>query len=546
MIVARSDPTVFKETTQEINPILNEYSPDISERAKMRTRKSTKRSSPYAEEAIDITDDDLAITPARKPKERPKPHSVRRATPVGNNSDSVTVPIFSSSPLLPPSDPFPASTVINSSPPRPHPLDEIAAPGSPSQGSPMMKRKRTSRPCSPIDDIPDRNCPPAVPVRVTSPRPDSLPPSKGDFDVVDLGENLNSKKKSSEDGYDRTRTPKKLKSSKNTEKSSGSAAASRVVKSRKKTIVEVVISSPRKTESMKVKALKGNDSESRNNRPPSPPIPKKLRLGPVEDEDAHAFPRKGSGSDDELILAPKRRSSSKVKKSRKGKEKMRQPQFVDTDALSEPGPSSERVVVGEKEGEDPRNDERHAEGASDVDHKSRSCPAEPGSPTPPLVSLVAFSTILNVDITQQKPKPNVSAQESPPKPGLERDTPAPGKARYSLTQSDRKTPMKELIRRAASHASVPFSAPSSPIASPLAKTSKSALRRIAPLHLTRRTPPPPPPRPPPPKKSKKMLQLEEKWELELEDEVEGWWALTDEERQGWRKAKREKELGYDD
>ncbi len=89
--------------------------------------------------------------------------------------------------------------------------------------------------------------------------------------------------------------------------------------------------------------------------------------------------------------------------------------------------------------------------------------------------------------------------------------------------------MRELIRRAASHPSAPFSASSSPIASPLAKTTKSALRRIAPLHATRRTPPPPPPRPPPPKKSKKMLQLEEKWEMELEDEVEGWWALTDEE-----------------
>ncbi|KAH9063889.1 hypothetical protein EDB87DRAFT_1557337 [Lactarius vividus] len=106
--------------------------------------------------------------------------------------------------------------------------------------------------------------------------------------------------------------------------------------------------------------------------------------------------------------------------------------------------------------------------------------------------------------------------------------------------------MQELIRRAASHPHTPFSATSSPVASPLAKTSKSALRRIAPLHPTRRTPPPPLPPPPPPKKSKKMLQLEEKWELELEDEVEGWWALTDEERRDWRKAKRDKELGFDD
>ncbi len=70
--------------------------------------------------------------------------------------------------------------------------------------------------------------------------------------------------------------------------------------------------------------------------------------------------------------------------------------------------------------------------------------------------------------------------------------------------------MQELIRRAASNSNAPFSIPSSPIASPLAKTSKSVLRRI------------------------------------VEDEVEGWWALTDEERQDWRRAKRDKELGFDD
>jgi hypothetical protein len=120
---------------------------------------------------------------------------------------------------------------------------------------------------------------------------------------------------------------------------------------------------------------------------------------------------------------------------------------------------------------------------------------------------------------------------------------APKNLRYTLSKLDHKTPMRELIRRAASHPSAPFSVSSSPIASPFAKTTKSALRRIAPLHVTRRTPPPPPPRPPPPKKSKKMLELEEKWEMELEDEVEGWWALTDEERQDWRRAKRDKELG---
>jgi hypothetical protein len=501
-IGSHSDPTVTRETTQNINPDLNNFSPDIAERAKMRARKVTKRSSPYAEEVIDITDDELAVmTPTRKPNERVKPRPIKRATPVGNNlqlnSDPVTVPVPSSSLLLPPSDPFPKSTVINSTPLRPHPPVEAAAPDSPLQESPIQprKRKRTIRLHSPVDNPPDPNCPPAVPDRVMSPRSNSLPPSEGIVDVVDLGQNLNSNKKSSEDGYDMTETSKKRKSSKSAEKGSDSTAArpesGRVGKSKKKTMVEVVIMSPlkRRTKSKKAKAKKKDnrnpeDTESRNDHPPSSPSPTEQMHRPVEDRNVHASRRQRSDSDDELILAPKRQPSSKVKPL-KGKQKTHEPHPVGSGALSEINPNNEQVATSEEDEDDP-----------------------PKSPT--------------------------------------RETPAPGKLRYSFSRSDRKTPMKELIRRATSHPNAPFSTPGSPIASPLAKTSKSALRRIAPLHLTRRTPPPPLPRPPPPKKSKKMLALEEKWEMELEDEVEGWWALTDEERQYWRRSKRDKELGCDD
>jgi hypothetical protein len=557
--VSHSDP-IIKETTQGIDPDLNDFSPDIAERAKMRTRKATKRSSPYAEEVIDITDDEIAVTPTRMPKERVKPRPIKRTTPVGNNlqlnSDPVAVPIPSSSSLLPPSDPFPESTVINSTPPRPHPPVEAATPDSPSQESPIQprKRKRTVRLHSPTDNVPDPNSPPAVPARVTSPRSDSQPPPEGVVDVVDLGQNLNSNTKSSEDGYDMTKTPKKLKSSKSAEKGSDRAAArpesSGLGKSRKKTIVEVVIMSPRKRKTKKkVKTKKKdsrnperNDTEPENDHLDSSPNPAKRTHKTVEDEDVFTS-RQRSDSDDELILAPKRESSSKVK-ARKGKQKACEPSSADNDARSGTNLSSGRVAAGEKEKED------CAEGVhtrTDEDHKSQSYPAEPKSSAPLLVSLMSISRISIADPTQERPKHNASAQDDdPPKRSPTRETPAPGRSRYSLSRSDRKTPMQELIRRAASHPNALFSVPSSPIASPLAKTSKSALRRIAPLHPARRTPPPPPPRPPPPKKSKKMLDLEEKWEMELEDEVEGWWALTDEERQDWRRAKRDKELGFDD
>src|SRR6266446_6856286 len=303
-IMSHSDPTVIRETTQNINPDLNNFSPDIAERAKMRARKATKRASQYAdEEVIDITDDELAATPTRKLKKRVNLRPAKRATPVGNNlqlnSDPVTTPLPSSSPLLPLSDPFPESTLINSTPPRPHPPVEAAASGSPSQESPIQprKRKRTVHLHSPIDNLSEPNCPPALPARVTTPRSNSLPPSEGVVDGVDLGQNLNPNKEGSEDEYDGTILPKKQKSA---EKGSDSAAArpesSRVSKSKKKPTVMIVISPrKRKTESKQAKAKKKdgrnperNDTESIKDRPPSSANPAEQAHRSVDDNDVHA------------------------------------------------------------------------------------------------------------------------------------------------------------------------------------------------------------------------------------------------------------------
>ncbi|KAL1949356.1 hypothetical protein VTO73DRAFT_8237 [Trametes versicolor] len=135
-------------------------------------------------------------------------------------------------------------------------------------------------------------------------------------------------------------------------------------------------------------------------------------------------------------------------------------------------------------------------------------------------------------------------------------TPAPS-SRSNFTNANRSytigakstkhTPMSELIRRASAQPGSPFPATARPVYSPLVKGSKAVLRRIAPLHPNRRTPPPVPPRAPQPKKTKKMLELEEKWEMELEDSVEGWYAMADSERAALMRAKRDAELGiYED
>lgn len=106
------------------------------------------------------------------------------------------------------------------------------------------------------------------------------------------------------------------------------------------------------------------------------------------------------------------------------------------------------------------------------------------------------------------------------------------------------TPMSELIRRVNSHPSSPFPNASRTY-SPLLKSSRTMLSRIAPLHPNRRSPPPPLPRPPPPKKSKKQLEMEERIEEELAETIDGWSCLTDEERRALRKARIDAELGYE-
>ncbi|KAI0649390.1 hypothetical protein C8Q79DRAFT_950269 [Trametes meyenii] len=149
-----------------------------------------------------------------------------------------------------------------------------------------------------------------------------------------------------------------------------------------------------------------------------------------------------------------------------------------------------------------------------------------------------------VPTTSRLSKPFTTPSTSTSTPSA-RGTFSTGNRAYTIgAKSTKHTPMSELIRRASAQSGSPFPTTSRPTYSPLTKASKSTLRRIAPLHPNRRTPPPAPPRPPPPKKSKKMLELEEKWEMELEDSVEGWYAMPEEERAALRRAKRDAEMGF--
>ena len=114
---------------------------------------------------------------------------------------------------------------------------------------------------------------------------------------------------------------------------------------------------------------------------------------------------------------------------------------------------------------------------------------------------------------------------------------------HSLASKETTMTMTDIIKKANSAAGTPSGVKSH---SSLMKGSRSVLRKIAPLHARRKTPPPLPPKPPPPKKTKKQLELEEKWEEELEETIEGWGALSSQERELLRKQKRDMEMGYED
>ena len=415
-VAAHSDPTGIINTSEVTAPALDIFSQDIAERAKMRARKAAKQSTQYTEDAIDITDDDLPITPAKKPRERPKPRRVKRVNPARDNpqppSDPLIVPAPSSSPLLPASDPFPTSVAVNSTPSRPDTLDEPSVPSSPLQGSQVdrRKRKRPNRLQTPTDGLANLNRSPTAQARMASPPPNPpLPPTGGPYDAtnMDLHENLNSLENDVEDEYFVKKSSKKPKGSKAAE-SSDDIVSPRperrgTGKPRRKSVVEVVILSPRKKTGKKIKAgrmdgsdLDNNVHESRNDSLAVSSFPVGRPAQPVEDEDAYKSPQQTSDGDDELILAPKRKPT----RTRNGKRKT---QDEDNNNMVDIGSSCKQVTAGEVQ-EESKRDRHQTELASTSPTNDRhlTCgnrPVEPKTPVPLKVCLATNSVVPITDST---------------------------------------------------------------------------------------------------------------------------------------------------
>jgi len=266
----------------------------------------------------------------------------------------------------------------------------------------------------------------------------------------------------------------------------------------------------------------------------------------VDDEEFEKNPAEdATGTGRKVKSKAKAKATTRTKSTRSGKSRI-----VDSDdevAVDATARDSESVLVGSEQLGDSSMAQQNAK----------------GDETPPLDVRVSSDVVISSEIilmryfqgdqenTPPPPKPVKSKSNPTVTPSsVFRKTPTPSSASsftrlnygHSLASEEKPMSMAGIVRRANSAGGTPSSIKSY---SSFMKGSRSVLKKIAPLHARRKTPPPLPPKPPPPKKTKKQLELEEKWEEELEETIEGW-ALSSQEREVLRKQKRDMEMGYED
>ena len=367
---------------------------------------------------------------------------------------------------------------------------------------------------------------------------------------------------------------------------SGSPKPTTPSKTHKRLIPEVVITTvPKKRNSSLIREAEGRGSGDRDGVNGSPKGKKRQKKAAEDyfdgiDDEVEAVPKKGSkgkgkappkgksrakprpkevvefeedladdatGTGKKAKSRVKAKAATKTKSTRSGKSRV-----VDSDdevtadtIVKDP----ESVLVGSEQMGDSSVAQQNAKG---------------DETPPPQDAKVSFNvitsseTVLTCDFqgdqenTPPPPKPVKSKSNPPVTPSsVSGKTPAPSSASsftrlnygHSIASEEKPMSMAEIIRRANSAGGTPSGIKSH---SSFMKGSRSVLKRIAPLHARRKTPPPLPPKPPPPKKTKKQLELEEKWEEELEETIEGWVALSSQEREVLRKQKRDMEMGYED
>ncbi|KAG1798110.1 uncharacterized protein HD556DRAFT_1525698 [Suillus plorans] len=488
-------PSAVSDLIEEVDPAFS-----IADRAKTRTRKTQVKKPTYVpvnHDVIELTSDsdldELSLKPPRKrqksqdkpvkpkPKPRPKPKPKARTSPLLKVPEQSIV------------DTQPSNVVVL---PAPH------EPVLPSQLS-----STTSRLPSSIPALPDLSSPPSSPPQITrkrkkvSPLQSEVHGEKMDVDVADTS----SSSIIAPPLFSAQLSPVVAEMDNSHTLGDENGDADIIVAANKGKKKDTKLSSRAKG---KKKGRKQADRVELDDLAHKSPMDEPAAGNNALEDDDFV-------EEEETTVISKKKALSKPTSTAKPKPKPK-------------AKGRRKAVLSESENEDGNDDPPRSRSPNPSRHLPEDEDSRDDNPK-------GSEIIVTPEITKNIPPKSIAP---PPK-----QTPSVTLQSRAFSIKPKSTPMSELIRRVNSQPNSPFS--NGPSYSPLVKSSRTMLSRIAPLHTNRRTPPPPLPRPPPPKKSKKQIEMEERIEEELSETVEGWSCMTDEERRNLRRARIDAELGYE-
>ncbi|KAG1861059.1 hypothetical protein C8R48DRAFT_242213 [Suillus tomentosus] len=487
-------PSAVSDLIEDVDPVFS-----IADRAKTRTRKTQVKKPTYVpvnHDVIELTSDsdldELSLKPPRKRQKsqdkpvKPKPRPRPKPKPKARTSPSLKVP---------------EESIVDT-----QPSNVVVLPAPQGLALPSQLSFTTSRLPSSIPALPDLSSPPSSPPQITrkrkkvSPLQSEVYGEEMDIDVPDTS----SSSIIAPPLFSAPLSPvvPEIDDSHTLEDGNRDADIVAASKGKKK---DTKLSSRAKGKKKGRKQADRVEPDDLAHR--SPTDEPAAGNNCLEDDDFVEEEEPKVASKKKVLSKPTSAAKSKSKPKAKGRRK---------------------AVLSESEHEDDGNDPPRSKSPNQSSHLPEDKDSrDDGSKD--------SETIVIPEVTKKVPPNSVAA---PPK-----QTPSVTLQSRAFSIKPKSTPMSELIRRVNSQPNSLFS--NGPSYSPLVKSSRTMLSRIAPLHPNRRTPPPPLPRPPPPKKSKKQIEMEERIEEELSETVEGWSCMTDEERRNLRRARIDAELGYE-
>ncbi|KAG1758506.1 hypothetical protein EDD22DRAFT_910347 [Suillus occidentalis] len=482
-------PSAVSELTEEVDPAFS-----IADRAKTRTRKAQVKKPTYVSvkhDVIELTSDsdldELSLKPPRKRQKsqdkpvKPKPRPRPKAKPKARTSSSPKAT---------------EQTIVDTQP------SEVSAqqePALPSQLPSIISRLSPSLP-----HLPDLSSPPSSPP-VTTRKRKRAPPVESEVHGEDMDVDVRTTSSPSIAAQLPPVVPP-IDNSHTLEEGSGDADLAAMSKGKKKDTKSSSRAKGKKKIRKQPHEVELDDLMHKSTMDEPAAVNNALEDDDFVGEEAPKVLPKKKALPKSTLAA---KSKLKPKKRGKGKAVLSESEHEDDDDPRSRSPNQGSHLP---EDEDSRGDSPKKDSEIMAALETTKVP-----------HFILFDILAYILLRRFPPQ----SVDAPPK-----QIPSTTLKSRAFTIKPKSTPMSELIRRVNSQPNSPFS--NGPSYSPLVKSSRMMLSRIAPLHPNRRTPPPPLPRPPPPKKSKKQIEMEERWS-----------CMTDEERRNLRRARIDAELGYE-